>query len=100
MEDKKWSIQSQESSLEERLQRTKDHDGLSPSNPAEVIAALERYSANGATETVRITDIQMDDGANATLETDNGFENAALHVNLSDFFEEEAALSHIDRLTC
>lgn len=100
LEDKRRSIQSQESSLEERLQRTKDEGGLSPSNPAEVIAALERYSANGAPETVRIADFQMDDEVNAILETDNGFENAALHVKLSDFFEEEAALSHIDRLIC
>jgi hypothetical protein len=100
LEDKKRSIQSQESSLEERLQRTRDEGGLSPSNPAEVIAALERYSANGAPETVRIADFQMDDEVNAILETDNGFENAALHVRLSDFFEEEAALSHIDRLIC
>ncbi|WP_224450550.1 hypothetical protein [Haloprofundus salilacus] len=42
----------------------------------------------------------MDDEVNAILETDNGFEKAALHVKLSDFFEEEAALSHIDRLIC
>jgi hypothetical protein len=100
LEDKRCSIQSQASSIEGRLQRTKDEGGLSPSNPAEVIAALERYSANGAPETVRIADFEMDDEVNTILETDNGFENAALHVKLSDFFEEEAALSHLDRLIC
>lgn len=100
LEDKQRSIQSQESSLEERLQRTEDQDGLSPSNPSEVIAALERYNANGAPETVRIADFQIGNDVNAIIETDNGFNNAVLVVKLSDFFEEESPLTYIDRFVC
>ena len=100
LEDKKRSVQTQESSLQERLTKTKEQDGLSPSNPAEVIAALERYSANGAPETIQIADFQMDNDINTIVGTDNGFENAALEVKLSDFFEDETALTHIDRFIC
>jgi hypothetical protein len=100
LEDKKRSIRSQESSLQERLERTQEQEGLSPSNPAEVIAALERYSANGAPETVQIADFQMDDEVNAILDTDDGFDNASLQVKLSDFFEDETPLTNIDRFVC
>jgi len=100
LENKQRSIQSQGSSLEERLQHAKNQDGLSPSNPAEVIAALERYSANGAPESIRIADFRMDDEVNAILDTENGFDNAALQVKLSDFFEDESLLTHVDRFVC
>ena len=100
LEDKKRSIQSQESSLEDRLQRTKKQDGLSPSNSAEVIAALERYNANGAPKNIQIADFRMNDEVNAILDTEDGFSNAALKVKLSNFFEEEAPLTHIDRFVC
>jgi hypothetical protein len=100
LEDKKRSIRSQESSLQERLERTQDQDGLSPSNSAEVIALLERYSANGAPESVRIADFQMDNEVNAILDTDDGFDNASLQVKLSDFFEDESPLTNIDRFVC
>ncbi|AGN01166.1 hypothetical protein L593_06085 [Salinarchaeum sp. Harcht-Bsk1] len=100
LEDKKRSIQSQESSLEERLERTRGADGLSPSNPAEVIALLERYSANGAPESLQIADFQMNDEVNAILDTANGYEHASVQVKLSDFFEEETPLSNIDRFVC
>ena len=100
LEDKKRSIRTQGSSLAERRQRTEEQGGLSPTNPAEVIAALERYSANGAPESVRIADFQMDDEVNAILETEDGFVNAALQVRLSDFFEDGAPLTHIDRFVC
>jgi hypothetical protein len=100
LEDKKRSIRSQKSSLQERLERTQEQEGLSPSNPAEVIAALERYSANGAPETVQIADFQMDDEVNAILNTDDGFDNASLQVKLSDFFEDETPLTNIDRFVC
>jgi len=100
IEDKKRSIRSQESSLKERLERTQDQDGLSPSNPAEVIALLERYSANGAPEKIHIADFQMDEDVNAILETEDGFDNASLQVKLSDFFEDETPLTNIDRFVC
>jgi hypothetical protein len=100
LEDKKRSIRSQESSLQERLERTQEQEGLSPSNPAEVIAALERYSANGAPENIQIADFQMDDEVNAILATDDGFDNASLQVKLSDFFEDETPLTNIDRFVC
>jgi hypothetical protein len=100
LENKKRSIRSQESSLQERLERTQEQDGLSPSNPAEVIALLERYSANGAPESLRIADFQNDDEVNAILDTDDGFENASLQVKLSDFFEDESPLTNIDRFVC
>jgi len=100
LEDKKRSVQTQESSLEERLAKTKDQGGLSPSNPAEVIAALERYSANGSPETVEIADFRIDDEVNAILDTDEGYRSAALQVKLSDFFEDETPLTHIDRFIC
>ncbi|QGX96308.1 ATP-binding protein [Haloplanus rallus] len=100
LEDKKRSIRSQESSLQERLERTQEQEGLSPSNPAEVIAALERYSANGAPESIHIADFQMDDEVNAILATDDGFDNASLQVKLSDFFEDETPLTNIDRFVC
>jgi hypothetical protein len=100
LENKQRSIQSQGSSLEERLQRTKDQGGLSPSNPAEVIAALERYSANGSPETVEIADFRMDEEVNAIVNTDDGYKNAALQAKLSDFFEDETPLTHIDRFIC
>lgn len=100
LEDKKRSIRSQESSLQERLERTQKQEGFSPSNPAEVIAALERYSANGAPESVQIADFQMDDEVNAILTTGDGFDNASLQVKLSDFFGEESPLSNIDRFVC
>ena len=100
LEDKKRSIRSQESSLQERLERTQEQEGLSPSNPAEVIAALERYSANGAPETVQIADFRMDDEVNTILDTDDGFDNASLQVKLSDFFEDETPLTSIDRFVC
>jgi len=100
LEDKKRSIRSQESSLQERLERTQKQEGLSPSNPAEVIALLERYSANGAPETLKIADFQMDDEINAILKTDDGFDNASLQVKLSDFFEDESPLTNIDRFVC
>lgn len=100
LEDKKRSIRSQESSLQERLERTQEQEGLSPSNPAEVIAALERYSANGAPETVQVADFQIDDEVNAILSTDEGFDNASLQVKLSDFFEDETPLTNIDRFVC
>jgi len=100
LEDKKRSIRSQESSLQERLERTQEQEGLSPSNPAEIIALLERYNANGAPETIQIADFQMDDEINAILDTDDGFVNASLQVKLSDFFEDETPLTNIDRLVC
>ncbi|WP_336000178.1 ATP-binding protein [Halorientalis halophila] len=100
LEDKKRSIQSQESSLQERLERTQKQEGLSPSNSAEVIAALERYSANGAPENIQIADFQMDNEVNAILATDDGFDNASLQVKLSDFFEEETPLTNIDQFVC
>jgi hypothetical protein len=100
LEDKKRSIRSQESSLQERLERTQEQEGLSPSNPAEVIAALERYSANGAPENIQIADFQMNDEVNAILATDDGFDNASLQVKLSDFFEDETPLTNIDRFVC
>jgi hypothetical protein len=100
LEDKKRSIRSQENTLEERRKRTEEQGGLSPSNSAEVIAMLERYSANGAPETVKIADFEMDDEVNAILDTENGLENASLQVKLSDFFEDESPLTHIDRFVC
>jgi len=100
LEDKKRSIRSQESSLQERLERTQEQESLSPSNPAEVIAALERYSANGAPENVQIADFQIDDEVNAILATDDGFDSASLQVKLSDFFEDETPLTNIDRFVC
>ena len=100
LEDKKRSIQSQESSLQDRLERTQEQEGLSPSNPAEVIAALERYSANGANKKIHIADFQMNDEVNAILVTDAGFDNASLQVKLSDFFEDETPLTNIDRFVC
>jgi len=100
LEDKKRSIRSQESSLQERLERTQEQEGLSPSNPAEVIAALERYSANGAPENIQIADFQMDDEVNAILATDDGFDNASLQLKLSDFFEDETPLTNINRFVC
>ncbi|QCC49916.1 ATP-binding protein [Halapricum salinum] len=100
LENKQRSIQSQGSSLEERLQHTKDQGGLSPSNPAEVIAALERYSANGSPETLEIADFRLDEEVNAIVDTDEGYKNAALQVKLSDFFENETPLTHIDRFIC
>ena len=100
LEDKKRSVQSQESSLQDRLVKTKEQGGLSPSNPAEVIAALERYSTNGSPETVGIADFRMDEEVNAIINTDDGYKNAALHAKLSDFFEDETPLTHIDRFIC
>lgn len=100
LEDKKRSARSQANSLEERLERTAQQEGLSPSNPAEVVAALERYNANGSPGTVRIADFQSNDDVNAIVETDDGFDSASLQVKLSDFFEEDTALTHIDRFIC
>lgn len=100
LEDKKRSIRSQESTLEERRQRTEEQGGLFPSNSAEVIAMLERYSANGAPETIKIADFQMNDEVNAILDTEGELENASLQVKLSDFFEDETPLTHIDRFVC
>jgi len=100
LEDKKRSVRSQENSLEERLARTQELGGLSPSNPAEVIAALERYSANGSPETVEIADFRIDEEVNAIVDTDEGYKNAALQVKLSDFFETETPLTNIDRFVC
>lgn len=100
LENKQRSIQSQGSSLEERLKHTKDQGGLSPSNPAEVIAALERYSANGSPETLEIADFRLDEEVNAIVDTDEGYKNAALQAKLSDFFENETPLTHIDRFIC
>lgn len=100
IEDKKRSIRNQENSIEERLQRMEEQGGLSPSNPAEVIAALERYSSNGAVEPVRIADFQAGEEINAIVEANGSFENAALKVKLSDYFQEEAALTYIDRIIC
>lgn len=100
LENKQRSIQLQGSSLEERLQRTKDQGGLSPSNPAEVIAALERYSANGSPETIEIADFRLDEEVNAIVNTDEGYKNAALQAKLSDFFKDETPLTHIDRFIC
>lgn len=100
LEDKKRSIQTQASSLEARRQRMQERDGFEPSNPAEVIAALERYSANSAPVELQLADFQPNEDVNAILRTESGYENAALEVKLSDFFEEETALAHIDRLIC
>lgn len=84
----------------ERLERTQEQGGVSPSNPAEVIALLERYSANGAPETIHIADFRMEDEVNAILDTEDGFDNASLQVKLSDFFENETPLTNIDRFVC
>lgn len=100
LEDKKRSVQTQKISLQERLSKAKEQDGLSPSNPAEVIAALERYSANGSPETIQIADFQMDEEINAIVNTDEGYQNAALRVRLSDFFNDETPLTHIDQFIC
>lgn len=100
LEDKKRSVRKQQETLEERLQRFEEGNGFTPSNSAEVVAALERYSANGAPETVRIADFRMNDDVNAIVETDNGYDKATLLVKLSDFFEEKTPISNIDRFIC
>jgi hypothetical protein len=100
LEDKKRSVRSQEDSIQERLERTQQQDGLSPSNPAEVVALLERYSANGSPENIQIADFQMNDDVNAILSTDDGFANASLQVKLSDFFQDESPLTNIDQFVC
>ncbi|MCU4751943.1 ATP-binding protein [Halobacteria archaeon AArc-curdl1] len=100
LENKMQSVQSQASSLDDRRERAEEQGGLSPSNSAEVVAMLERYSANGAPESFKIADFQLNDEVNTILETENGFDNASIEVKLSDFFKDEPPLTHIDRFVC
>lgn len=100
LEDKQRSVRKQRRTIEQRLERLKEENGFSPSNPPEVIAALERWSANGAPETVRIADFELDEEVNAIIETDDGFENGAITVKLSEFFEKEASLEYLNRIIC
>jgi hypothetical protein len=42
----------------------------------------------------------LDEEVNAIVDTDEGYKNAALQAKLSDFFENETPLTHIDRFIC
>lgn len=100
IEHRRRSLQRKSSNIQDRQQKIQQRDGLNPKNPVEVVALLERYSANGAATPITLEDFQSDEPINAIVKVGKDFETAAIEAKLSDFFEEENEPTHIDRFIC
>lgn len=98
--EKQRKVNSQQDSLQERKERVSERNQFVPTNPSEVTIALERSNAAGAHPQIRIEDFETSAEIDAILNTDQGLQNAVIHTELTDHFEQEQPLDNLDMIVC
>lgn len=91
---------AQRSTIEERYEEINNRDGFEPSNVAEVIIGLERLNRNGSGPNLTVEDFEMNSEVNAILRNVDEFYGSAVHLQLTDHFEQEKPLQSVDRIVC
>jgi hypothetical protein len=92
----KRRARTQESSLQDRRKLVADRERFEPSNRAEVLLAVERASQQQAGFSLQVEDYQPDADIQAIVRHQGKLRNAAIHHQLTEHFENESPLEHID----
>ena len=105
IDTKKKRNKNQFNSLQKRIDqvtsRIESGYNLSPKNTVETVAAVERLnSKDKLPQKLKIADFSPQEDVNAILQNGSKIYQAALHRKLSDFFEEEKSLKHIEKFVC
>jgi len=90
---------SHSESIDERRKRLEAQTRFVPSNPSEVIAALER-SNQTADHQIRIAEFVPSEDINAIVESTDGLAPASVQVSVTDILDEELPLLNTETVVC
>ena len=97
---KKERNQTQSVSIDERRNRVKESE-FEPENEAEMAAALERLNAlNALSQNLQVADFSPKEDVNTIVENGQDTYPTALYPVMSQFFQEERTLKHVEKFIC
>lgn len=105
IDTKKQRNQTQSSSLEERENKIKDlieqNRRPVPSNTVETVAQIERSnSKDWLPQKLQVADFSPEEDVNTILQNGDKIYRAAVYPKMSNFFEQEKALKHVEKFVC
>jgi hypothetical protein len=91
---------TQRRTLTDRREAIEARETLTPTNRAELLLSLQRTASRDNGFDVTVEDFDPEADVHAILRQGGKLRNAAVHLNVTDHFEEELPLSNVDLLVC